>query len=194
MADDAAAGHKLSSDVLQSRYKEAPRFTAGTVFGVGNGVLNSGVRDEVMRRREAREAKAAAAAGKRRKNLLDLRDQVQQVQKEIKEKGKKFKWTICTLKPIVRWKLLLPFYKKPKDKKRDAVPTLKPLLLKKYKQVKDLPSPEVSPCNSEAEDESESDQVISDSESEEEQAAEGLEFDSDESDSDDEAQLDNEDE
>ena len=83
--------------------------------------------------------------------------------------------------------MLSRLYKNKTDKKRDAVPTLKPLLLKKYKQVKDLPSPEVSPCNSEAEDKSESDQVISDSESEEEQAAEGLEFDSDESDSDDEA-------
>ena len=49
MADDTAAGHKLSSNVLQLWYKEPPRFTAGTVFGVGNGVLNAGVRNKVMR-------------------------------------------------------------------------------------------------------------------------------------------------
>ena len=119
--------------------------------------------------------------------LRNISDQVHDDRKEMKEKGKKVKWTITNLKLLVRWKMLSPLYKKPKGQTNNAVPTLKPLLLKKYKQVKDLPSPEVSPCNSEAEDESESDQVISDSESEEEQAAEGLEFDSDESDSDDEA-------
>ena len=39
-----------------------------------------------------------------------------------------------------------------------------------------LPSPEVSPCNSEAEDEYECDQDVPESEEEVEQAAAGLEF------------------
>ena len=110
----------------------------------------------------------------------------------MKEKGKNFTWTITTLKPLVKRKMLSPLYVKPKDKKNDPVPTKKDLLLKKYKQVKDLRSPEVSPCNSEAEEGYEGDQVNSDSESEGSTA--GLEFDSDESDSDDEAQSDDEDE
>ena len=53
MADDAAAGHKLTSEDLAERYQEAKRFTSGTVFGTGNSVLNAVVRDEVIRRREA---------------------------------------------------------------------------------------------------------------------------------------------
>ena len=77
-------------------------------------------------------------------------------------------------------------------KKKQPSPNKKNLLLKKYNQVKDLRSPEVSPCNSEAEEGDESNQVNSDSESEGSTA--GLEFDSDESDSDDEAQSDDEDE
>ena len=123
---------KLSSEVLEARYQEARRFTSGTVFGSGNGVLNSVARDEVVRRREAREAKAAKAAEKRRKDLHDLREQVKDTRREIEKKGTKFKFTILTLKPLVKWKMLSANYQKPKPPKKDSVPTKKDLLLQKY--------------------------------------------------------------
>ena len=63
-------------------------------------------------------------------------------------------------------------------KRGDAVPTSKPDLLSKYEKIKNLPSPQISPCNSDADNESDSE----DSSSEKE---EGLVFDSEESDSDD---------
>ena len=36
MAEDAAMENRLTPEELQKRYKEAKRFTAGTVFGRGN--------------------------------------------------------------------------------------------------------------------------------------------------------------
>ena len=44
MAADAATGNQPSTEELQKRYMEAKRFTAGTVFGVGNGELGTNVR------------------------------------------------------------------------------------------------------------------------------------------------------
>ena len=93
----------------------------------------------------------------------------------MEKKDDQFKLTIRTLKPLVKYKMASANYVKPK--KGDAVPTSKADLLSKYEKIKDLASPHISPCNSDAEDESDS--SVSDSETEE-----GLEFDSDESDSD----------
>ena len=190
MASNAAAGHKLSSDVLKEQYRVAKRFTLGTVFGCGNGVLNAFSRDKVVRRREAREEKEAAAVGKHRKNLRDLREQVQDTRSQIVKKGNKFKHTIQTLKPLVKWKMLSANYKKHKPPKKNSIPTERAKLLEKYKQIKGLPSPYWSSSD----DEDESDWENSDSELEEEQAAAGLEFNSHESHSNDEAQSDEEDE
>ena len=63
-----------------------------------------------------------------------------------------------------------------KKEKKDAIPTKKADLLDKYEKIKNLPSPQISPWNSENEDESSGD--VSESEAEG-----GLVFDSDDSDS-----------
>ena len=94
----------------------------------------------------------------------------------MEKKGDRFKFTIRILKPFVKYKLASANYVKPK--KGDVVPMSKALLLSKYKKIQNLPSPHISPCNSEANNES--DNSVSDWETKE-----GLEFDSDESDSDD---------
>ena len=148
---DAEVGHKLSSAELQARYKESSRFTSGKVFGKGNGVLNAAVRDEVINRRRAREAKEAEAVSNSKKKFRNLQSQVKNVRKGMRKQGEKFKHTINSLKPLVRWKMASSAYKK---EKKDAIPTKKADLLDKYEKIKNLPSPQVSPWNSENEDES----------------------------------------
>ena len=144
------------------------------MFGKGNGVLNAAVRDEIINRRRAREAKEAEAVSNSKKKPRDLQSQVKNVRKGMRKQGEKFKHTINSLKPLVRWKMASSAYKK---EKKDAIPTKKADLLDKYEKIKSLPSPQVSPWNSENEDESNGE--VSESEEEER-----LVFDSDESDSD----------
>ena len=139
------------------------------MFGKGNGVLNAAVRDEVINRRRAREAKEAKAVSNSKKKLRNLQSQVKNFRKGMRKQGEKFKHTINSLKPLVRWKMASSAYKK---EKKDAIPTKKADLLDKYEKIKSLPSPQVSPWNSENEDESNGD--VSESEEEE-----GLVFDSD---------------
>ena len=54
MSGDAAAKNRVSPDELKKRYEVATRFTAGKVFGRGDGHLGKVVRDEVIRRNTAK--------------------------------------------------------------------------------------------------------------------------------------------
>jgi hypothetical protein len=58
-------------EVIQ-RYKDSNNFTAGQVFGNGDGRLSTEVRDEVIRRNEARRDKEAAAVLRKKTRLREL--------------------------------------------------------------------------------------------------------------------------
>ena len=49
MADDVANSNQLTPEELKKRYQETKRFTTGTVFAKGNGMLGKEVRDKVIR-------------------------------------------------------------------------------------------------------------------------------------------------
>ena len=66
MAEDAAAQNQLTREELMRRYKEASRFTAGTVFGIGDGMLGPEVRDEVIRCNQARDARTATVTANKK--------------------------------------------------------------------------------------------------------------------------------
>ena len=78
----------------------------------------------------AREAKVVNTASNNKKKLQALHNQVQSIREEMKTKGKKFKFTILTLKPLVRWKMNSANHVNANPKRGDAVPTSKPNLLK----------------------------------------------------------------
>ena len=119
-------------------------------------------------------AKEAKTVSNSKKKLRDLQCQVKNIRKGMRKQGEQFKHTINSLKPLGRWKMASSAYKK---EKKDAVPTKKAELLDKYEKINNLPSPQVSPWNSENEDKSNGDILESETE-------EGLVFDSDESGSD----------
>ena len=61
-----------SREELIQQYKESQFFTAGQVFGNGNGHLITKVRDEVIRRNEARRKKEAAIVLRKKTKLQGL--------------------------------------------------------------------------------------------------------------------------
>ena len=142
MSGDAAARNRVSPDELKKRYEAATRFTAGTVFGRGDGHLGEVVRDEVIRRNTAKINSDIASVEKKKKDLRDLRDAVLKIR--VEKESPSFKMTCEKLKTLVKWK------KRDGDK---AIPSKKEDLEKRWRLTKDRQSPNVSPCNSDVEDE-----------------------------------------
>ena len=143
MGGDAAQGNVLSTEELLSRYSGAKRFTAGIVFGVGNGHLGEEVMNEVIRRRAATPNKARADEEDKKKRLRELKSVVKSIRK------KKGKMTVKDMQALIKWK------KQPGDK---AIPTSRADCERRWNLVKGRRSPRCSPANSDAEEESESDE------------------------------------
>jgi hypothetical protein len=61
-----------SREELMQQYKESSFFSAGQVFGNGDGRLSTEVRDEVIRRNEARREKEAAVVSRKKTKLRGL--------------------------------------------------------------------------------------------------------------------------
>lgn len=144
MGEDAANKNQLSTEELQKRYRETTRFTTGTVFGKGNGILGTEVRDEVIRRNNAKKEHDANEKKNKQSKLRVLQGKVFEIRDQMREKKETAKdLTNRQLQSLIMWK------KQKEDKK---MPTNKKELLQRWAKVKDRPSPHVSPCNSEAEE------------------------------------------
>ena len=112
------------------------------MFGQGDGHLGKEVLEEVVRRNMARSEKAADDADKLKKALCKLQREYRAIRGEMKKKS--FKFVVKNLKVLVKYK------KRDGDK---ALPTKKEALLARWEETKDRASPNVSPSNSEIEDE-----------------------------------------
>ena len=132
-----------SHEVLEKRYSEAGRMTSGVVFGQGDGVLGKAVRDEVIKRDLARTALLDANAAAKKRRLRKIIKEAKEVIAEMTKEKRKFKWTNGKLTKMCKYKKI------PSDA---ALPTKKDLLLTRYHQTKNRPSPHASPCNSDDED------------------------------------------
>ena len=108
-----------SPETLKQRYKEAPRFTSGVVFGLGGGALDENVMDEVIRR-NARLSKEKE--GHEQKRIKVIREGLE-VLDRMNKLGDSFKMINSDLTKLCN------YYKQPGDK---AIPTLKKDLLNRY--------------------------------------------------------------
>ena len=129
---------------MLERYKKAKYFTAGIVFFSGRGELDSDVTAEVARRFELRMHNAAKVATKKKKQLLELQRKIEVIKKIMAKKGFKPKdLKVAQLKDFCRWK---------KQSGDNPLPTKKADLLRVFSDTKGRASPQVSPSNSEVED------------------------------------------
>ena len=127
------------------RMKKSKRLTAGIVFHSGSGQLCTEVYAEVKRRFDNRMENEEKIKAKKKKTLIELQRQVQSVKQIMKQPN--FKYTdlkLPQLKAMCRWK------KKAND---NPLPTKKADLIDRLKKTMKNPSPHVSPCNSDVEDE-----------------------------------------
>ena len=77
------------------RYKEASRFTAGTVFGIGDGMLGPKVRDEVIRHNQARDARTATVTANKKATIRKLCADVKKLRAEMKKSGFRLQMLSC---------------------------------------------------------------------------------------------------
>ena len=126
MTEDAAVGNVLSAEELVSRYDCVKgHFTAGGVFGKGDGELGTAVRDKVVSKNAA--AKARVAKAQEMKTTAQRKD-VAEYRKVMKLRKKKdFKWTNDRLKKAIK-----PL----KTKDDGAMPGTRDLLLKLWEKIK----------------------------------------------------------
>jgi hypothetical protein len=81
--------HNLQSSVpsveeLQQRYKDAPKITAGIIFGSGDGILGEYARDKVMIcGQKVREEKDAAVANNKKTDLTKLINQYKRIKVDM---------------------------------------------------------------------------------------------------------------
>ena len=143
MAGDAANGNVVSADELRKRYKNARKLTAGVAFGNGDGHLGPELRDAVRERNIAKSKKETASAARKKSALRKLCKEVANIRKEQRTQKSSFRFTTTKLKALCRYK------KKKGDKK---MPTRKSELEARWKKTKDRPSPQVSPANSDVEE------------------------------------------
>ena len=133
------------------RYKKARNFTAGVAFFSGNGMLEEDILEEVQRRydlRKDKEHKEHKIVRKKKKKLIELRLRVNAVKAFIRTK-KSFKTKdlkVAQLKDFCRWK------KQPGDR---PLPNLKAALVTRFDKTKGNQSPNVSPCNSQVDQDDE---------------------------------------
>ena len=132
---------KLTYDELMERYGEASRFTAGTCFGVGSGILGKAARDEVIRRSQEREQEDEAKKFRKKKYWCDLKAEVLNIKYEMLT-NENFSWTVNKLKQMIKWK---------KVKEDGPMPQSKKDCLERYETTKNRRSPHVSPMNLECE-------------------------------------------
>ena len=142
MASNAARGNAMTSDDLWSTYRNVRRMTAGAVFGKGNVVLGPEVRDEVVCRVEARRAYTANQASKKKRALQDLQKSEGIIQAKMAYVS--FNLTLKDLTTLCRWK---------KTKEDGKMPTKRPKLEALWKKIEHHSLPNVSPENSDAEEE-----------------------------------------
>ena len=96
----------------------------------------------MIRRNTAKINSDIASVEKKKKDLRNLRDAVLKIR--VEKESPSFKMTCEKLKTLVKWK------KRDGDK---AIPSKKEDLEKRWGLTKNRPSPNVSPCNSDVEDE-----------------------------------------
>ena len=150
-----AEGPQLTSEELAQRYKDSRRLSAGEVFGNGDGRLGEEIRDAVVARNRAAAEREATKLSNNKTKLRDRWKNVKKIRREMKKK--QFKWTNAKLTVMCQWK------KNESDKK---MPTKKDELLKRYDEVMNRPSPNVSLHESDSDRGLSSDESLSGSESE----------------------------
>ena len=116
--------------------------TAGVVFGLGDGVLDIQVRDEVIRRNDARKAKVKATEANNKKKVRELVAKVGDIRDEMADPS--FNMLNRHLETLIRYKT------RKGDKK---LPTKKADMWQRWNKIKGQQSPHVSPYNSGGESE-----------------------------------------
>ena len=140
------------------------------MFGNGDGRLGPEIRDAVVARNRAAAEREATKLSNNKTKLRARWKSVKKIRREMKKK--QFKWTNAKLTVMCQWK------KNESDKK---MPTKKDDLLKRYDEVRDRPSPNVSLHESDSDRGLSSHESLSGSESEGEVMEEELAASSDES-------------
>ena len=139
-------GGRLTSEELKKRLAEAKKLTGGTVYGLGDGHLGPAVLQEVINRNEARKTKEAVASRRTKQTQRKLSTEVRTIRWEMEQPG--FRMTNAKLTTLCKYKKK----KGPVSKGGDGkMPTSKEGLENYWRRIKNRPSPQVSPANSEDE-------------------------------------------
>ena len=135
-----------SREELMLRYKESTFFSAGQVFGNGDGCLGTEVRDEVIRRNEARREKEAAVVSRKKTKLRGLILNAKVIKDKMESK---------TYKLNGKELLVLVRYKHAEGDQK--IPSAVADLCVRWNDTKNRASPRCSPNNSDDEEEEDAD-------------------------------------